>query len=91
MKVKCRVVVLHQGKMVREELEEEIDGKETIKKFFKRVGKNNTFEKGFIKFILNSRGTALLLNGKRLSPKKDLNIQLKDGDELSLLSPLAGG
>ena len=91
MKIRLRMVVFHKGRMVREQLEEEFSENVTIKKFFKSLDKKNTIEKGFISSVLHIQGTSLLLNGKRIHPKKGLRIELKDEDEIAILSPIAGG
>jgi molybdopterin converting factor small subunit len=63
-----------------------------LEKVLARLDKNGIADKGFFRSVLRGRtGLTLLLNGERLDLEEDRKKEIRDGDELAILSPLTGG
>jgi sulfur carrier protein ThiS len=63
-----------------------------LEKVLARLDRNGVAEKGFFHSVLRGRqGITLLLNGERLDLKEHKKKEIRDRDELVILSPLTGG
>ncbi len=94
MKVKIRVAGVILGKAIKESFEHEIVDGASIEGLFKALDKDKKkrITKGFFTGLLTMpRPPSILLNGDRLVPSQDARKTLKDGDEIVILSPIAGG
>lgn len=92
MTVHVRIAVLYKGKLVTQVVEGEFDEGGTIREFFKGLEKSKAVEKKLFWNLFRSERTPTLLhNGTRLRVPEGLDTVLADGDELSVLTPFAGG
>ena len=80
-----------QGAFTRE-IDLEIKEGQTLASFFKKADKTLGLpEAAFKPWLKGRQGAAVLLNGDRVEPEQAPGIVLESGDEISLLSGLAGG
>lgn len=92
MTVSVRIAVLYKGKLVTQVIEGELAEGGTIQGLFKGLEKSKAVEKKLFKNLFRSERTPTVLhNGTRLRIPKGLDTVLSDGDELSVLTPFAGG
>ncbi len=91
MGIKVRVAGLFGGSPLNEAFEEAFRQDDTPRKIFARLDKRKVLgRKFFSRVIKDGRGT-VLLNGKRLDALEALDERLSDGDEISVVSAIAGG
>jgi len=63
-----------------------------LDKLLDRLDKERVAEKGFFRKVRKGReGATLLLNGERLDPSDAGKTWVRDGDELTVMSPITGG
>ena len=92
MKIRIRLVGFFEGKQVSDTIEQEVRDGILIKELFTALDKSGNFGKKFFKNLLaRERPPVILVNGTRISLAEDFSKKLSEGDELSILSPLAGG
>jgi len=90
--VKVRIAGFILGKSINESFEEEITEGITLEEMFNVLNKQKRVGKGFFAGLLTKPGSiSILLNGDRVVFPQDGQIKLKDGDEIAVLSPIAGG
>lgn len=93
IKVKITVMAFLYGKAVNRQFDWETEEGKSLKKLFSELDRNKVIERGYFKRIFSlSRPPTLLINGDRIEPGASLKaIRIKDGDEISVLMPIAGG
>jgi len=90
--VKVRVAGFILGKSINESFEEEFKEGKSLEEIFKALNKGKRVGKGFFTGLMTKPGSiSILLNGDRVVFPQDGQIKLKDGDEIAVLSPIAGG
>ena len=92
MKVSVKIMVMLGTKMVNESFEEEVAEGSSLNHLFAQVDKSKRFKRKYFKEILAApRPPVVLVNGNRIEAPEELGETLKDGDEVAVLSPIAGG
>jgi len=91
VKVKVTAGIFVDGKNVTEEMEIGLEKRASIRDLFRCLDRQEKFPPGTFKKLMKDPGITLLLNGKRLSVPEDLDTELKDGDEVTIISSVAGG
>jgi len=92
MKVSVKIMVMLGTKMVNESFEEEVAEGATLDQLFRQVDKSKRFKKKYFKEIFSApRPPVVLLNGNRIEVPEEAGEKLNEGDEVSVLSPIAGG
>ncbi len=92
MKIKLSIVAFVGVKAVNKVLEVELPEGNSLLDLFNKIEKEKEVEKGFFQAILSQRRpVTVLINGERIDLSKDKKRKLKDGDEISVVSPIAGG
>jgi len=92
IQVHFRLAGFLDGKMMTHEFELEIPEGTTLKKAFKLADKSKHYKGKLIKKILGlPRQPTVLLNGTSLDVPDDLDAELKQGDEVSIMTPVGGG
>jgi molybdopterin converting factor small subunit len=90
--VSFNVRVFIDNRMVRVDLNAEGRQGERFRDFLKRLGKEGALDPLIVRFILGgAKSVTVLRNGKRLSMPAAGKEVLTDGDEVSVLTPVAGG
>lgn len=90
MKVKLAGMI--DRKMVNQVYDEEVAEDTRLTELFKQLDKKAGWGKSYFKKILKlPTPPVLLLNGEQVDLEKLAEISLKDGDEVALLMPMAGG
>ena len=92
-RVKVTVMAFLDGKATNKQFEWEIAEGMTLNDLFKELDRKGPFDRGYFKRIFSlSRPPTLLHNGNRIHDISELKeIKLSDGDEVSVLMPIAGG
>ena len=92
MKVSVKLMVMLGTKMVNESFEEEVREGATLDQLFRQVDGSKRFQKKYFQEVLSAtRPPVVLVNGSRVEAPEELSEVLKDGDEVSVVSPIAGG
>lgn len=79
-------------KMVNQVYEEEVEDDTKLDDLFKRLDKKSGWGQSYFKKILKlPMPPVLLINGEQADLQELKDIPVKDGDEISLLMPMAGG
>lgn len=92
MKVKVSIVAFAGGKAINKILELELKEGSTLMDMFNFIEKRGDVDRGFFKTILSQRRpVTVLLNGMRVNLSEERKKNLSDGDEISIVSPIAGG
>jgi molybdopterin converting factor small subunit len=89
--IKIRVAGVFGGAPTNELLEEPFVKGDTPASVLGRVDKRKAFGRKFFGKLLKNGGAVLLLNGERLEHSEMKKKELKEGDEISVLSAIAGG
>jgi len=85
-------MVMLGAKMVNESFEEEVAEGSSLEQLFRQVDGSRRFKRKYFKEALSAgQPPVVLLNGSRVEVPEELGEQLKDGDEVSVVSPIAGG
>ena len=80
------------SRMVRIDLDAQGREGERFKDFVKRLGREGLIDSSVSRFILGrSNSVTVLRNGKRLAMPAAGKEVLTDGDQISVLTPVAGG
>ena len=92
MKVKVKVSGMVDRKLINRVLEKELEEGITIKKLFEKLDQEKELGRKFFKKMLKLPSPpVLLINGENVDLKEGLERALNDGDEISLIMPMAGG
>jgi molybdopterin converting factor small subunit len=91
MAIKVRVTGVFLGHPLNETFEEPYLPDDTPKKVLARLDKKKTLGRKFFSGLIKRRSATFLLNGDRLDPSEASNTHLNEGDEISVLSSIAGG
>jgi molybdopterin converting factor small subunit len=91
MSITVRVTGVFLGDPLNQTLEEPFREGDTPKKILARLDKKKALGRKFFRGTLESSRATFLLNGDRLEIPSALNEPLSDGDEISVLSAIAGG
>jgi len=71
--------------------EEPLKENDTPKKIFARLDKKKTMGRKFFTGVVKGGRATVLLNGERLDSLDAMNKAICDGDEISVISAIAGG
>ena len=91
MAIRVRVAGLFLGRPLHETFEEPYTGDDTPKRVFARLDKRKVLGRNFFKAVAKRGEATFLLNGDRLNMPEASNMRLNEGDEISVLSAIAGG
>ena len=93
MKVKIKIAGMVDRKLVNRVLEVEPEKEPiSIEELFDYLDRKQELGKKFFKKMLRLPSPpVLLLNGENMDLKEGLKQKLSDGDEISLIMPMAGG
>ena len=91
MAIAIRVTGVFLGRPLNRTFGEEFRQSDTPKKVFARLDRKKALGRKFFKGAVKSGQATFLLNGDRLDLPEALNHTLCDGDEISILSAIAGG
>ena len=93
MIVRARIAGIIEGDPVNAEGEIEMKDGATVKKFLKQADGKMGFKKPKYFRLSLKQGIAptMLLNGDRLDMREGLKTILTEGDEVTVLLPMAGG
>lgn len=91
MPITVRVTGVFLGNPLNETFEEAFRENDTAKKLFARLDKKKALGRKFFSGALKSGRATFLLNGDRLEIPDALSRPLAEGDEISVLSAIAGG
>lgn len=80
------------GRMVRLSLDTQADKGNRLKDLLKQLSREGAVDASVVRHIVKGgAGVTVLQNGQRLSMPEAANARLADGDEISVLTPMAGG
>jgi len=91
MAIRVRVAGLFLGRPLNKAFEEPLLGGDTPRKVLVRLDKKRVLGRNFFKRVLKRGNATFLLNGDRLTMPESSDKPLADGDEISVLSAIAGG
>lgn len=92
IRVSVTVRAFLEGRMVRASLDAEATEGERLKDLLKRLAREGAVESSVVRQILQgAAGVTVLHNGERLSMPEAAGAPLAAGDQLSVLTPMAGG
>jgi molybdopterin converting factor small subunit len=78
--------------MLQERVEIQVGKGLRLDKVLSLLDKKRSVQKGFFRSVLRGKQVVtLLLNGERLDLEEDRKTEIRDGDELVILSPITGG
>lgn len=90
--VHVKVAGFIDNKMVATEFDLEVPEKTTIKKLFTLVDKSGKIHRKAMKKIMAMhRPPTVLVNGLGIDVPDDFKTTLNPGDEIAIMTPLAGG
>ena len=92
MQITVSVIGIFEGKPLQFREAVSIDDNLTVEKLFKKLDKEAKPSKRFFRLQMSSaKPPTVMLNGIPLREKADLKRVLRDGDQISVLSSIAGG
>jgi molybdopterin converting factor small subunit len=92
IRVTLNVRAFLDGQMVRLRLDAQASEGDRLRDLLKQLSREGTVDASVARFVLKgTRGVTVLHNGQRLPMPEGANAPLADGDELSVLTPMAGG
>jgi molybdopterin converting factor small subunit len=87
-----RIHLLTPKGMLQEKVEIPVKAGTRLDRFFDLLDKRCPVEKGFFRSVLKGRrAVTVLLNGERLDIEENRKIEIREGDEVVVLSPVTGG
>lgn len=90
MKLEVRILGLFSERFIRKNMTVDLPPEASLNDLFREADKK-LGDRLFQSFVNKEKEPTILLNGRLLEIPKDLEEKLKDGDVLSVLSPVAGG
>ncbi|MEW6440263.1 MAG: MoaD/ThiS family protein [bacterium] len=88
----ARLHLLTDQGMLQERIEIEVGSGLRLDQLMAKLDTRKPVPRGFFRSVLKGRrAVTLLLNGERLDFEEDRKTPIRDGDELVVLSPFAGG
>jgi len=92
IRVALNIRAFVEGRMARVSLDAQAEDGDTIKDLLTRLGREGSVDVSVARAILKGgAGFTVLRNGERLAMPEACTTPLTDGDELSILTPMAGG
>lgn len=91
MTIRVKVTGVFLGSPLNRTFEEPYIENDTPKKVFGRLDKKKALGRRFFKGLVKQGRATFLLNGDRLDIPERLDERLSEGDEISVLSAIAGG
>jgi molybdopterin converting factor small subunit len=91
MAIQVRVIGAFLERPLNKSFDEPFTTNDTLQSVFVRLDKRKTLGRKFFSRIIKQGQVTLLLNGDRLDLPEDMKRPLRDGDEISILSAIAGG
>lgn len=92
MPATARIHLLTPKGMLQERVEIPVGAGMRLDRFFELLEKQCPVEKGFFRSVLKRRRpVTVLLNGERVDLEENRKIEVREGDELVVLSPVTGG
>ena len=89
--IMVRVMGVFFGKPLNKTFEEPFKANDTPKTVFARLDKQKALGRKFFKSVAKNGQATFLLNGDRMDLSESWDTPLNDGDEISVLSAIAGG
>jgi molybdopterin converting factor small subunit len=91
-KVRIKIAGMIDRKMLNRVFDEEVKDGIRVKELFEHLDRTQTKGQNYFKrFLKLPSPPVILINGEQMELKEALNSQVKDGDEIALLMPMAGG
>jgi len=91
-RVRVKLAGMIERRMVNQVYEEELEKELRLKELFERLDKKGGRSKRYFKQMLKLPiQPVLLINGEQSDLPEALEKVVKDGDEIALLMPMAGG
>lgn len=91
MAIRVKTSGVFFGQPLNEIFDEPFKDADTPKKVFGRLDKKKALGRKFFKGLIKDGRATFLLNGDRLDMPESLDKRLSDGDEISVVSAIAGG
>ena len=92
IRVSVNVRAFIDGNMVRVSTVAQAHEGDQLRDLLKQLAREGAVDASVVRYILNGpRGVTVLQNGNRLDMPEAAKAPLADGDELSILTPMAGG
>ena len=92
IKVKLHVRAFIDGRMLRVAADADAQKGDRLKDLLKRLRRAGTLDSSVVRQVLRGNPAVMVLrNGERLTMPGAANEILADGDEVSVLTPMAGG
>ena len=92
MAVRVRLHLMNLEGIRTTNLDLDIGGSPPLANILASLDGRRVAEKGFFRMVLRGKApVTVLLNGERLDPIEDKDTEIRDGDELVILSPVTGG
>jgi len=92
IQVSLNVRAFVEGRLVRLSLNAQAEEGDRLKDLLKRLSSAGEVEPSLARYILKGNpGITVLHNGRRLPMSEAASALLANGDELSILTPMAGG
>ncbi len=91
VKVEVTVGVFIEGKNVTEVLQMSLSEGASLRDLFVCIDELGKFPAGLFRGLMKDASVTLLKNGVRLSIPDDLSQEIKQGDNVTIISSVAGG
>ncbi len=91
VKVKVTVGVFIEGKNMTREFELDLPEGVTLREVFICLDEKGSFPRNFFKKMMKDPRITLIHRGQRKDVPDDLSTKLENGDEVAIISSIAGG
>ena len=91
MAIRVRVIGVFFGRPLNETFEEPLVQNDTPKNVLERLDKKKVLGRKFFRGLIKRGSATFLLNGDRLDLSEAADTHLKEDDEISVISVIAGG
>ena len=91
IKVKLTLGLFIDGDNITEELEYKVKKDCKLIDLLKQLDKTGKYPKNYFAKLSNDGSVTLLINGKRYVFPDDKKVKLNDGDDITIISSIAGG